>query len=124
MIDNIVTLKVGLTAEVSFTPEVMSKAGLISLVVSGEAADKDGCFFPVAVSNVSLQVAGPGTQRGDMDGDGKVTLADALWALRLAIGAATASPGVIRAADVSPPEGDGQLTVADVRGILRMALSN
>jgi hypothetical protein len=62
---------------------------------------------------------------GDANGDGKVTVADALLALRIVAGQVSPTPQQLAAADVAPrgsggrPYGDGKLDVADVIRILR-----
>ena len=68
-----------------------------------------------------IRIDGP-LRAGDVDGDGQVTVADARLALELLVGSATASPSVVRSADVWPAGGDGRVTLADVREILRTAL--
>ena len=71
----------------------------------------------------TIQVTAPAT-RGDVDGDGKVTVSDVQWAIRLLLGSATGSPGVLASADVWPQEkADGQLTLADIVTLLRKALA-
>ena len=76
-----------------------------------------------------LYVTGPGG-RGDLDGDGGVTVTDASWALQILVGLVKASPGVLRSADAAPkggvPQpagwGDGVLDLRDVIAILRLSL--
>ncbi|MBO4583880.1 MAG: tyrosine-protein phosphatase [Clostridia bacterium] len=55
---------------------------------------------------------------GDADGDGEVTVTDALAALRAALGLAELDNDSFRAADV---DGDGAITVSDALRILRIA---
>ena len=59
---------------------------------------------------------------GDMDGDGEITVSDALRALRIAAGldVATATKGT-RSAILGDIDGDGAVTVADALAILRVA---
>ena len=59
---------------------------------------------------------------GDMDGDGEITVSDALRALRIAAGldVATATKGT-RSALLGDVDGDGAVTVADALAILRKA---
>lgn len=66
---------------------------------------------------------------GDLNQDGKLDVSDALLALRIAIGAAEASPEALTAGDVAPvpgtagrPFGDGSITIADAVRILRRAI--
>jgi hypothetical protein len=59
---------------------------------------------------------------GDGDRDDRVTVADALMALRVALGAAPADIALVQRLDLAPaPLGDGVLTIEDVRSILRIA---
>ena len=57
--------------------------------------------------------------KGDVDGDGQVTAADARLALRAAVGLESLSEAQIAAGDI---DGDGKLTAADAREILRQAV--
>lgn len=57
-------------------------------------------------------------RKGDVDGDGKVTAADARLALRAAAGLAKLDTNAKIAADVNY---DGKVTAADAREILRRA---
>jgi len=65
---------------------------------------------------------------GDVNGDGAVTVADALLALRAAVGLATLTDAQRAAADVAPPSGlgkpagDGRVDVLDAVRILRRAI--
>jgi len=61
---------------------------------------------------------------GDVDGDGRVGVGDALLALRCAVGTVELMPEQVRRADLWPPEtgGDGVITLADVVLVLRAAL--
>ena len=59
-----------------------------------------------------------GVTRGDMDGDGEITVADALAALRIAAKLAEETPEAVAIGDV---DGDGHVTVADALAILRVA---
>ena len=66
---------------------------------------------------------GPGPEPtpviGDVDGDGEIALADALLAMRCALGLMELTPEQIEAADVN---GDGEVTLVDALIILRAAL--
>ena len=59
-----------------------------------------------------------GAIRGDMDGDGEITVADALKALRIAAKLADPTPEAVAIGDV---DNDGEITVADALKILRVA---
>ena len=56
--------------------------------------------------------------KGDPDGDGEITVADALIALRIAARLAPETPEMIAVCDT---DGDGAITVADALSILRVA---
>ena len=60
----------------------------------------------------------PVGKAGDMDGDGEITVADALRALRIAAKLAEPTADDLRIGDV---DGDGEITVADALKILRVA---
>jgi len=89
--------------------------------------------------NSSPVIAGPGLMylpcgdgyvhvlgtRGDTDGDGRVTVVDAVIALRIALGLQLPRKGQLELADISPegsPPGDGRVTVQDATRILRRAV--
>ena len=55
---------------------------------------------------------------GDADGDGEITVTDALAALRLALKLAEETPELLAVCDV---DGDGEVTVSDALRILRVA---
>ncbi|MBR5943182.1 MAG: bacterial Ig-like domain-containing protein, partial [Clostridia bacterium] len=57
-------------------------------------------------------------RRGDPDGDGEITVADALYALRIAAKLAQEKPEDAATCDI---DGDGEITVADALKILRVA---
>ena len=56
--------------------------------------------------------------KGDPDGDGKITVGDALSALRVAARIVPATPELIATCDI---DGDGAVTVGDALSILRVA---
>ena len=56
--------------------------------------------------------------KGDMDGDGQITVADALAALRIAARLVAETPEAVQICDT---DGDGHVTVADALAILRVA---
>ena len=60
----------------------------------------------------------PNIIRGDADGDGEVTVVDALISLRAAVGLTEATPELLAACDL---DGDGEITVSDALRILRVA---
>ena len=62
-----------------------------------------------------------GSQLGDVDGDGRITAADARLALRASVGLETYAAGS-REALVCDADGDGQITAEDARLILRASV--
>lgn len=74
-------------------------------------------------------VGGAGGVLGDVDGDGTISVRDAMTALRSVVFGGSISPEVLAAMDVAPkpgtngrPYGDGKVTVADVIRILRRSV--
>ena len=66
----------------------------------------------------TIEQSAPPVKRGDMDGDGEITVADALRALRIAAKLAEETPEAVAVGDV---DNDGEITVADALKILRVA---
>ena len=74
-----------------------------------------------AVSDAAAGLVEGGEQeytKGDLDGDGEITVSDALRALRIAARLAEATPELLAIGDA---DGDGVITVADALAILRVA---
>ena len=69
-------------------------------------------------TNMLEPVGGEEILYGDIDGDGEVTVTDALAALRAAVGLAEIGDEAFALADV---DGDGEITVSDALRILRTA---
>ena len=59
-----------------------------------------------------------GVMKGDMDGDGEISVADALAALRIA---AKLAPETAASVEIGDTDGDGHVTVSDALAILRVA---
>ncbi|MBO4935101.1 MAG: metallophosphoesterase [Clostridia bacterium] len=68
--------------------------------------------------NFTVVDTAPAFKKGDMDGDGEITVADALKALRIA--AKLVEPAA-QDLDIGDVDGDGEITVADALKILRVA---
>jgi hypothetical protein len=81
---------------------------------TGQAQAAD---FPANVG--FLPPAKPSSAQGDLTGDGKVNVSDAILGLNIAVGLRTATPAQIQTADFN---GDGKLTVSDVVKMLRLAV--
>ncbi|MBQ9557422.1 MAG: leucine-rich repeat protein [Clostridia bacterium] len=60
-----------------------------------------------------------GFKKGDADGDGEVTVGDALVALRISVRLADATESLLACCDT---DGDGEITVSDALAILRVAV--
>ena len=71
-----------------------------------------------AVSEATAALVEASFIKGDLDGDGEITVADALVALRIAAKLAAETPESVETGDT---DGDGEITVADALAILRVA---
>jgi hypothetical protein len=113
----------GPVVDLSFTVGGMTPSGTYALsIVSAEVDTASLERWIARPSQSSVQVSKTGGP-GDLDGDGQVTVTDALLALKLLVGTVTASPGILKSAMVRPGTGgDEQVTLADVIDILRMAV--
>jgi hypothetical protein len=117
-----VLVPVGPVADLPFNVGDVKAGSLLSLqALKGFVFSGVGDCFTSDPTSGTVQITGPGG-RGDVDGNGSVTLADAQWALRLLLKSATGSPGVLHSTDIWPTTGDGQITLSDALIILRMAL--
>ena len=67
---------------------------------------------------VAFKESGTTFLKGDLDGDGEITVSDALAALRIAAKLAEETDDAIRIGDA---DGDGEITVSDALAILRVA---
>jgi len=72
----------------------------------------------IGIKLPTLSAPGPEYKKGDFDGDGELTVADALAALRIAARMAESSDEAIAIGDI---DADGEITVADALAILRVA---
>ena len=99
-------------AEMNFTEAVsgarVTEAGEYQLLVRSGGAS----------SVIEFTVTEPAGKKGDLDGDGEITVSDALRALRIAAKLAEATESDLRLGDT---DGDGAITVADALAILRVA---
>ena len=90
---------------------------------------KLGVFAFLALASLLLAPVCGAAVRGDVDGDGAVTISDAVLALRASVGLTTLSPEAAEVADVAPRPGlqgravgDGAVTVSDVVRILQVVV--
>ena len=111
----------------SFTPN--TGYHVVSVVADGVAQlppPASFTFSNVTASGHTLKVTF--IPDGDLNGDGLVTVGDALRALQIAVQLITATPQDLLHADVAPfdalgvPVPDGQVTIGDALGILRKAV--
>ena len=71
-----------------------------------------------ASSVVEFTVTEPAGKKGDLDGDGEITVSDALIVLRVAAKLAEATEKHLCLGDT---DGDGEITVSDALSVLRVA---
>ena len=90
----------------------LDKYGVYTVIYS--AVDSDG-----NETGVSYRITVREYARFDMNNDGKVTVVDALMALRIAAGLVAADTLDTAAGDI---DGDGEITVVDALRILRKAV--
>ena len=67
---------------------------------------------------ILMPMGGSAAQKGDFDGDGEISVADALAALRIA---AKLAPETASSVEIGDVDGDGHVTVSDALAILRVA---
>lgn len=86
-----------------------------------------GLVLTASIPSMAADVPDP--VLGDVNGDGQVTIADAVLALRMSIGLLDPTPTAVAAADLDPlpgtekrPVGNGALTVSDAVQVLNRAL--
>lgn len=84
-----------------------------------QAVDNALATVPTPTPVPPTPTPAPGGVPGDVDGDGSVTIADAVSALRAAISLIEFSPAQAEAADI---DGDGNVTIADAVTILRVSM--
>lgn len=81
------------------------------------ATPNDDLEFQVPTQGATLEVSS--TLPGDVNGDGRVTIADVVLAIRIFLGAITPTPDQFLAADFN---GDGTVTLDDIRALLRQVV--
>jgi len=126
----------GAVLNVRFISPLVADLALYRLHIDAALFDMDGNPMPVRVADGTVRVdpqlpKGSVTRfvYGDLDGDGRVTVADAVKALRALSGAVRLSADQMRAADIYPfpgiggrTAGDGIFTLSDVLAVLHRAL--
>lgn len=103
---------------VVITFEVLAESDCTTKITASasDATDSQEKTVVLADSEATVSVISKAT--GDVNGDGKVTVADARWVLQAASGSRTLTAEQKSAADVN---GDGKVTVADARWLLQIA---
>jgi hypothetical protein len=105
------------------------KTGIIPAATNGSAAlDLSGVTYDAATLNIQVKtVTGLSSRNGDINGDGKVDIADALLAIRISLGAASASFEQLLRGDVGPlvnhkPVPDNKIGLDDAIMILQKSV--
>ncbi|MBO4696450.1 MAG: fibronectin type III domain-containing protein [Lachnospiraceae bacterium] len=100
-----------------------------NVTLDGEPYEKDAPITAVGahtlvvtndnvVVTISFTVVDTRSPSGDMDGDGEITVADALAVLRIAAKLVAETPAALSTGDM---DGDGEITVSDALRVLRIA---
>ncbi|MGQ9699003.1 MAG: S8 family serine peptidase, partial [Armatimonadota bacterium] len=103
--------------------------GSYRITVTGANVPQGPQAFALVVSGAVSVEGTVGPLMGDVTGDGKVTVADAVALLRHVVGAAPLADSALAVADVAPKPGtggraygDGQVGIPDVLRVLRRAV--
>ncbi|MBS3802629.1 MAG: hypothetical protein KGY65_07760, partial [Candidatus Thermoplasmatota archaeon] len=100
------------------TFDVIGDEGDISpLILSALANDRDGEGVNMEIMSAYFSVEDEESLKGDVNGDGKITSADALLALQMAV-------GIIEEDLIADMNDDGQVTSIDAAEILDLATGN
>ena len=113
----------GTLAELTFTVKGNAAGTAAVTLTVVDFINYDENSVPVSVANGSVTILSGGTQpqKGDVDGDGRITSGDARLALRASVRLENYSKGsrAFLAADV---DGNGELQSSDARHILRASI--
>ena len=96
-----------------FASGEINEVGEYELTVTNGYKITKVCFIVIDTTNDI-----PAGKKGDLDGDGIITVSDALAALRIAAKLAESTAEALSIGDV---DGDGNITVSDALAILRVA---
>jgi len=100
------------------TFDVIGDEGDISpLILSALANDRDGEGVNMEIMSAYFSIEDEESLKGDVNGDGKITSADALLALQMAV-------GIIEEDLIADMNDDGQVTSIDAAEILDLATGN
>ena len=97
---------------------VVDENGKITAVGEGEATITVSCGEISATLPITVVAPVPPLKRGDFDKDGKISVGDALSALRIAARLAEATEEALAIGDI---DGSGKIEVGDALAILRVA---
>lgn len=117
--------------------EGVNSIGKVTATSDTWSADLTGISYnPELLSVVAVDAAGNSSIKtltyiypdGDLDGDGKVTVADALRAIRIFVGKVTPTPQELAHGDIGPllngkPNPNGKIDIVDAMLILRKAVN-
>jgi hypothetical protein len=116
----------GDSRELSLTGEATGEGGTLSAAWDTGGLPSGAYTFRVTAEDtvgnsatLEVPVTLDAGVKGDLDGDGRVSVGDVVGSLRASLGLNPLTPAERQRADVS---GDGQVTIADVMRILRKAL--
>ena len=119
---------VGYNASTSFT--ITPANGYRTASVSGCGGSLNGSIYTTGAITGACTVSATFSvisSLGDLNGDGKTDISDALKALKIAVGTITPSASELAAGDVSPlvngvPAPDGKIDISDALAILKKAI--
>ena len=94
---------------------------LVALAVTSHSAGNvgDGVFADFRIGGLPTAPPTPTVVKGDLSGDGKLGVNDAVLALQCAVGVKTATPDQLKAGDLN---GDGKIGINEVTLILQAAV--
>jgi len=108
------------------SPGYSAGAGAIgnAFAVHPGSASPNYTLYPAIPAKMAADISTSTLPSGDVNGDGKVDIADALLAMQISVGSVTVTSVHLKNGDVAPfvgakPVPDGAITVADTFMILR-----
>lgn len=117
--------KITSTGGVLVAKDKFGPVGSVTVSNGTSSLDLTGVSYDPATLNIyTVTAAGISSRNGDVSGDGKVDIGDALKALRISVGIEPATFQQKLAGDVGPvqngqPSVDGQISITDALAILR-----
>lgn len=98
--------------------DVLAKSACTTKVTVSASDTLDAQDKSVTLKSSEATISVTAAIKGDVNGDGKVTIADAKWVLQASSGSRTLTAEQKIAADVN---GDGKVTIADAKWLLQVA---